>query len=118
MSDYVEKIQALWAFESSEHFDDRERAALRFAVAASTVPNSVSAEHHAGLRAHFDDAEARTLIGVVSLAAFMNRYNDSLATVTDTESVDWAEANLTGVGWSIGKHVGAAHEQRSGPPGS
>lgn len=113
----VEKIQAIWSFETSEHFDERERAALRFGVAASTVPNSVTAEHHADLREHFDDAEARSLIGVVALAAFMNRYNDSLATVTDTESVEWAEANLAGVGWDIGKHIGAAHEQRSGPPG-
>ena len=113
----TEKIQALWSFETSEEFDDRERAALRFALAAGSTPNAVTAEHHAELRRHFGDEEVRTLIGVVSLGGFMNRYNDSLATVTDQESVDWAVTNLGPVGWDIGKHIGAGHEQRTGPPG-
>lgn len=111
------KIQALWSFETSDLFSERERAALRLAVAAACVPNAVESTHHADLRAHFSDEEVRALLGVVALAGFMNRYNDSLATVTDAESRDWAAANLAGVGWDIGKHVGAAHEQRSGPPG-
>ena len=112
------KIQALWTFESSELFTDRERAALRFGVAAASVPNSVTSEHHRDLRAHFSDVEVRTLIGVVSVAGFMNRYNDSLATVTDAASADWAAEHLASVGWDIGKHVGAPHEQRADPPGS
>lgn len=113
----LDKIQALWSFETSDLFSERERAALRLGVGAGSTPNSVTAEHHADLRAHFTDEEARNLIGVVSLAGFMNRYNDTLATVTDAESADWAAANLSGLGWSIDKHVGASEEQRSGPPG-
>ena len=111
------KIQDLWSFATSEHFDDRERAALDFALAAGASPSAVTAEHHAALREHFTDEEARTLLGVVALGGFMNRYNDALATVTDAESADWAAEHLGMVGWDIGKHVGAAHEQRSGPPG-
>ena len=114
----LDKIQALWSFESSELFDDRERAALRFAVAAGSSPSAVTAEHHAGLRAHFSDEDARTLLATVAVGGFMNRYNDGLATVTDEESSSWAAQNLGGLGWDIGKHVGGAHEQRSGPPGS
>ena len=87
----LEKIQALWSFESSTLFDDRERAALAFGMAAGVSPNEVTPAHHEALRAHFSDAEARTLLGVVSLGGFMNRYNDSLATVTDAEARDWAE---------------------------
>jgi alkylhydroperoxidase family enzyme len=113
----LDRIQALWSFETSDLFTDAERAALRFAVASATVPNSVGPDHHADLRAHFTDEEARALLAVSSVAAFMNRYNDSLATVTDQASIDWATANLAGVGWEIGKHAGAVHEQRSGPPG-
>ena len=113
----IDKIQALWSFEASDLFDDRERAALRFGVAAGSTPNSVDATHHADMRAHFSDEEVRTLITVVSLGGFMNRYNDSLATVTDEESVVWAQEHLSPVGWDVGKHTGAAHEQRSGPPG-
>jgi alkylhydroperoxidase family enzyme len=113
----TEKIQGLWSFETSDLFDERERAALRFAVAASAVPNVVDGDHHAAIREHFSDEEARALLGVVSLAAFMNRYNDSLGTVTDNESVDWATKHLAPLGWDIGKHTGETHEQRSGPPG-
>ena len=91
---------------------------LSFALASSSVPNAVTADHHAALRACFTDEEVRTLLGVVSVAGFMNRYNDSLATVTDAESTGWAALHLADVGWSIGKHTGADHEQRRGPPGA
>jgi alkylhydroperoxidase family enzyme len=114
----LDKIQALWSFETSDLFDDRERAALRFAVAAGSVPSSVDAQHHADLRRHFSDEEARALLATVAVGGFMNRYNDALATVTDNESADWARDNLGPLGWDIGKHTGEHHEQRSGPPGS
>lgn len=112
----IDKIQALWDFESSPLFSDRERAALRLALAAGATPNAVNGDHHAGVREHFTDEEARTLISVIAMSGYMNRYNDTLATVTDQESVDWARTHLTPVGWDIGKHTGAGHEQRSGPP--
>jgi alkylhydroperoxidase family enzyme len=113
----LEKIQALWSFETSELFSPRERAALALGLAAGVTPSGVGAEHHAAVREHFSDEEARTLIAVTALGGFMNRYNDTLATVTDSESRDWAETHLSGIGWDIGKHVGQSHEQRSGAPG-
>jgi len=116
MGTNIDKIQALWTFETSELFDDRERAALRFAMAAASVPNSVGADNHSDLRQHYTDEEARTLIGVISLAGFLNRYNDTLATVTDEESVSWAATNLGPLGWDIGKHVGSTEEQRPQSP--
>ena len=112
----MDKIQALWSFETSDLFSDKERAALRLGVAGGASPNAVNPEHHADIRKHFNNAEARTLISVIALGGFMNRYNDTLATVTDAESRDWADTHLTGLGWNIDKHVGAEHEQRTGPP--
>jgi alkylhydroperoxidase family enzyme len=112
------RIQALWSYDTSDLFDERERAALGFALAAGASPSEVTADHHAALREHFSDEEARTLLGVVAIGGFMNRYNDSLATVTDAESADWAAVHLGPLGWDIGRHVGAAHEQRTGPPGA
>ena len=41
-----EKLNAVWEFETSEHFDDRERAALRFTLAAGTHQNAVTKEHY------------------------------------------------------------------------
>ena len=114
----IEKIQALWEWETSELFDDRERAALDFAFAAGSTPRDVTPDHHAALRRHFDDHEVRTLFAVAAVAGFMNTYNDSLATVTDAESVEWATTHLAPLGWDVGKHVGAAEEQRQhGPAG-
>ncbi len=113
----LEKIQAIWSYQTSDLFDDRERAALNFAVAAGSVPSSVDAGHHAAIRQHFTDEEARGLLAVVAIGGFMNRYNDALATVTDAESADWAADHLGPVGWDIGKHTGSVDEQRSGPPG-
>ncbi len=112
----VDKILALWSFETSPRFDDRERAALRFALSAGATPNAVTPEHHRDVRRHFTDAEVRTLLGVVALSGFMNRFNDSLATVTDAESSEWAATNLGALGWDLGKHDGAATERRAGPP--
>jgi len=114
----LEKVQALWTFSTSELFDDRECAALSFAIAAGSSPSEVDATHHAALRDHFSDEEVRTLLATVAVGGFMNRYNDSLASVTDQESVDWAAENLGPLGWDLGRHAGEAHEQRSGPPGS
>ena len=33
----MDKIRSIWSFETSDAFDDRERAALRFALAAGSV---------------------------------------------------------------------------------
>lgn len=115
----LEKVQALWEFETSPLFDDRERAALSFATAAGVTPRDVTPQHHADLRSNFSDAEVRTLFGVAAVAGFMNTYNDSLATVTDQGSVEWATEHLGPLGWDLGKHVGAPEEQRAnGPAGS
>jgi hypothetical protein len=55
---------------------------------------------------------------VISLAGWSKRWSNSIATVTDRESVDWAEANRQAVGWASGKHAGAAHKQRRKHPRS
>jgi alkylhydroperoxidase family enzyme len=110
----VEKVQALWSFETSDLFDEREKAALRFALAAGATPNAVTPDHHEDLRKHYTDTEIRTLLAGVAMSGFLNRFNDSLATVTDEPARQWAAEHLGSLGWDIGKHVGAPEEQR--PP--
>lgn len=112
----VEKIRALWEYEISPLFTEAERAALRFASAAGQAPNAVTPEHHADLRAHFTDAEIAQILVQLCVGGWLNRWNDSLATVTDAESRDWAMANLASVGWDLGKHTGEPSEQRKGTP--
>jgi alkylhydroperoxidase family enzyme len=112
----VDKIRALWEFERSPLFTDAERAALRFASAAGQAPNAVTPEHHAELRTHYSDAEIAQILLQLCIGGWLNRWNDSLATVTDQASLDWAMQNLAAVGWDIGKHRGEPSEQRKGPP--
>lgn len=112
----VERIQALWDFERSPLFSEAERAAYRIAMAAGSVPNATEPEHFEALRKHYSEQQIREILAVIAMGGFLNRWNDTLATVTDQESVDFAVRNLGPVGWKIGKHVGEKSEQRRGHP--
>jgi len=114
----AERIRDIWAFEQSGEFTEAEKSALRLARDGAGVPNTVGPGHFAELRRYYSDQEIRELLAVVSLAGWYNRWNNSIATVTDQESVDWAERNLRPVGWALGKHAGSPHEQRRQHPRS
>jgi len=111
-----DRIRDLWSFESSDCFSEKDRAALRFALAAGQAPNGVTPEHHREMRKHYTDAQIADILSIICVAGWLNRWNDSLATVTDQESVDWAEQHLADVGWSVGKHTGDSSEQRQAHP--
>jgi alkylhydroperoxidase family enzyme len=113
-----DRIRDIWTFEESTEFSEAERAALRLARDGALVPNMVKPEHFEKLRAHYSDRHIVEMLAVISLAGWYNRWNNSIATVTDRESVEWAEANLNAVGWELGKHAGAPHEQRKKHPRS
>ncbi len=114
----VDRIRSIWTFEQSTEFSEADKAALRLARDAASVPNNVEPEHFVNLRKYFSERQIVELLSVISLAGWYNRWNDSIATVTDQESVDWAEQGLSAVGWQLGKHSGEAHEQRKKHPRS
>lgn len=113
-----DRIRDIWTFEHSAEFSGAERAALRLARDGALVPNMVEPGHFSELRRHYSDRQIVEILAVISLAGWYNRWNNSIATVTDRESAEWAEANLKAVGWNLGKHTGAAHEQRRKHPRS
>ncbi|MEM9878960.1 MAG: carboxymuconolactone decarboxylase family protein [Pseudomonadota bacterium] len=76
----LEKIAAIWAFETSDLFDARERAALRFAQKAALVPNAAEDADFDAMKDHFSDSECVEVLAVVSLFGFLNRWNSSLQT--------------------------------------
>jgi len=114
----TERVKALWEYETSELFTDAERAALDFVRNSGLSPNAVEPEHFDELRKHYSSEQIVEIITMSCMAGWLNRWNDTIATVTDQESVDWATKNLTDVGWELGKHKGEAHEQRKAPPPS
>jgi len=111
-----EKIQALWSFETSDLFTDAERAALRLAMAAGVTPNMTEPENFVDMRQHFTNIQIIEILAVIAVGGYLNRWNDTIATVTDQESIDFADQVLRQVGWDPGKHVGASEEQRKAHP--
>jgi len=101
-----EKVEAIWEYQSSEHFSEAERVALDFALAAGSVPNAVDAELFSRMREHWDEDQIVEILGAVSLYGFLNRWNDSMATDLEESPKALGDAVLSPGGWTGGKHVG------------
>jgi len=99
------KIEKYYEFETNPQFSPAERAAMRYAMAASQVPNGVTDELFAELKAHYSDTEIVEIQGVVSYYGWLNRWNDSLATTLESIPRDFAEAHLQSTPWELGKHA-------------
>jgi hypothetical protein len=91
-------------------------AALDLAFAAGVAPNASGPEHFEELRKHYSDEQIIEIVAVIAIGGFLNRWNDTIATVTDQESVDFAKRVLEPAGWRQGKHQAEAQEQRKAHP--
>lgn len=101
-----ERLNSVWEFETSDHFTEAEKAALAFALAASTVPNAVDDAVMDRLRAHWSEDAICELTGVVSLFGWLNRWNDTMGTPLEELPVSRGEMRLKETtGWTKGKHV-------------
>jgi uncharacterized peroxidase-related enzyme len=100
------RLAEIWNFETSDAFTGAEKAAFALAIAASAVPNEVTDEIIARVRAHWDDGEIVEIMGVIALFGYLNRWNDSMATTIEPGAVAAGERRLTARGWSPGKHAG------------
>jgi uncharacterized peroxidase-related enzyme len=101
----AERLRQLWEFRGSPLYSEAERAAFEFALAAASVPNAVTPELMARLRAHWDDGEVVEILGVIGLFGFLNRWNDSMATALEPAAAEAAERHLAHRGWNAGKHA-------------
>ena len=98
------KIAAVWEYQTSDLFNDAERAALDLALAAGTQPNAATDEHFARLHEHFSQRQIVEIMGVISLFGFLNRWNDTLATQLEDAPLAFAQANFSPDVWDVGKH--------------
>ncbi|MEE2998208.1 MAG: carboxymuconolactone decarboxylase family protein [Pseudomonadota bacterium] len=99
------KIAAIWDFESSDLFTEAERAALRFAQAASSVPNMVTDKDFDALKEHYSEYQIVELLSIIGLYGFFNRWNDTLSTPLEKGPTAFAEKAIGDQGWTAGKHV-------------
>jgi uncharacterized peroxidase-related enzyme len=100
----VQKVAAVFDYESSPLFSEAERAALNFAQCAASVPNAVDDADMARLKEHYSEEQIVEIMGVISLFGFLNRWNDSLATTLEDQPTGFASENLAASEWRAGKH--------------
>ena len=98
------RLASLWDYGGSSLFSAAEKAAMDFAVAASSVPNAVTNNVMEQLRQHWDDDLVVEIMGVIALFGFLNRWNDSMATPLEDAPAVCANEMLGQRGWEIGKH--------------
>jgi uncharacterized peroxidase-related enzyme len=99
-----EQLDNIWEYRTHPSFSEAERAALDFAVAASSIPNAVDDQIQANLKKYWNDGEIVEILGVVALFGFLNRWNDSMATSLEAEAQISGEIHLLARGWEVGKH--------------
>jgi len=100
-----EKLDAIWEYQSSELYSDAERVALDYALAAGSVPNGVTSELMARMKAHWSENQICEILGAVCLYGFLNRWNDSMATDLEDSPATMGERVLASGGWTGGKHL-------------
>ena len=99
-----EKLADVWTYGSSPNFSARERIALDFALAAAAQPNAVGDEQFSLLRQYWSDTEIVEILAVIAMFAFLNRWNDTLATALEAAPMAVADKALGAQGWTAGKH--------------
>jgi len=99
-----DRVEAVWAFETSELFSDAERAALRVARDSGIVPNAATDEQFEDLARYWSESEIVEIVSVISMFGFLNRFNDTLANELEPDAVEFSDAHLAQSGWTVGKH--------------
>ena len=100
-----EQLDNIWEYRTHKSFNEAERAALDFSLAASQLPNAVDEELQQRLHRYWDDGEIVEILAVVSLFGYLNRWNDSMATSIENGATESAEKYLVKSGWNKGKHA-------------
>lgn len=99
-----EQLNNIWEFQTHPAFNEAERAALEFAVAAAGNPNAVDEEISSNLRKYWNEGEIVEILGVISLFGFLNRWNDSMGTELENGAIETGNKYLAQRGWNVGKH--------------
>ena len=100
-----EQLDNIWEYRTHPAFNDAERAALDFSLAASQVPNAVDGDIKTRLHEHWDEGEIVEMLGVISLFGYLNRWNDSMGTTLEEDAIDSGNQYLGKHGFEVGKHV-------------
>lgn len=99
-----QQLQNVWEYKTHASFSEAERAALDFALASSTIPNSVDDEIAHNLRKYWTEGDIVEMLGVIALFGYLNRWNDSMGTELEEPAIQSGNQFLQKNGWEVGKH--------------
>ena len=99
-----DRLKDAWNYENSDHFTDAEKAALKYAHAAASIPNAVEDEIAAELHKHWEDDDIVEITAVIALFGYLNRWNDSMGSALEDLPIDAGNKYLDKTNWEIGKH--------------
>ena len=100
-----DRLKDAWNYENSDHFTDAEKAALKYAHAAASIPNAVDDEIAAELHKHWEDDDIVEIMSVIALFGYLNRWNDVMATSLEGDAKTSGQDLLKGISWVPGKHA-------------
>ena len=98
-----ERLEEAWNFENSNLYSNAEKVALRFTIAASSVPVSISQELESSLKEEWSETDILEIMSVIALFGYLNRWNDVMGTSLENDAKESAETLLKSH-WEIGKH--------------
>ncbi len=99
-----EKLDNIWDYKTYAAFTEAERVALDFSLAASVIPNAVNEDIKNALYKHWNEGEIVEMLGVISLFGYLNRWNDSMGTILESDAIESGNQYLGKTGWEVGKH--------------
>ena len=98
-------MKNVWNYKESSSFSKSEKAALSFAFAASTFPNSVSKEIIDDLNEYWSDPDIIEIMAVISLFGYLNRWNDSMSSTLEDLPIEAGNTYLKETSnWNVSKH--------------
>ncbi|MEM8870105.1 MAG: hypothetical protein AAGE38_06875 [Pseudomonadota bacterium] len=113
----LEEIHAIFAPDYVDGLEDpRLKAAFTYIEVMGSYPITSSADIHALLRTNYTDRAIAELMQLGAINHASATHDAVLPIVTDQETVDWASANLSAVGWVVGHNAPTSpEEQRANP---
>ena len=100
----TQKISAVWEYQTSPLFSEKERVALDFAFKAAQSPSTLEQSDYDHAKQFFNETELTEIILVVCQMGFFNRWNDSVATTLEQKPLKFSQLALPEEHWQVGKH--------------
>jgi alkylhydroperoxidase family enzyme len=94
----LDKIQSVDDYENSQLYSEGERALIRLCDHSARIPSAVIDSDVKNLGKHFSEKEIVFITGMISMMAFLNRWNEIMKTTLEPVPLQWATENLPGFG--------------------